>query len=192
MRKRLRYNLQYFASDTAAGTTDADNAANAAPDAMAADADTQGETTTAADTTEPSKKAEEEADKAATETDIAQLVAEEVKKASMTSSERAEYEAQQREQALITREAAITLRELTAEAKVVLADNGLPDTFLSMVLGKDKEDTEARIKALKANFDTAVQAQVVSRLKGTTPSTGTGVTGMTAADTLAAQIDSYL
>lgn len=178
MKKGMPLDLQFFAEEDAAAVDTA--AKNAAQE----------------EETRPDAAGQEEMKEAETgvksEADIARLVAEEVKKASMSGEERKAYDADQREKALQAREEAIAMRELQAEAKVLLAENSLPESFLGMVLGKDRADTEARIRALKDGFDGAVQQQVGQRLKGRTPSTGTGVTGQSETEILQATVESYL
>lgn len=124
--------------------------------------------------------------------DIAALVAEEIKKASMTPEEKEKYEASEREKRLEDREKAIAQRELQADAKEILAENGLPAGFRDMVLGKDKKETVQNVKALKEQFDAAVQAQVELRLRGRTPHMGSGISGNSQRDSLLAEVESYL
>lgn len=187
----LKMNLQFFAEPESGSQEAAADTSTSDQEAKQADA--------AADSKQEQKKEEgapdtEKSDDGAkvNKDDIAALVAEEVKKASMTPEEKEKYEASEREKKLADRESAISLRELQADAKELLADNGLPAEFRDMVIGKDREETEKNVKTMKASFDAAVQAQVETRLKGKTPSAGTGVTGGSENDTLMATVESYL
>lgn len=125
---------------------------------------------------------------------VKERVEEEVKKSKMDPEELKQYEETKRGEELAKREAEISLRERKADAKSILAEKGLPDTFLDMVLAgaEDTKAIEERVEKLKAQFDVAVQSQVESRLKGKTPGTGTGSTGMDAEAALAAEVASYL
>lgn len=106
--------------------------------------------------------------------------------------ERAKYEADEREKALKEREDAISLRERTAEAKELLAENGLPASFTKMVVGKNAEETKQNVEAFKSKFDSAVQAQVEKRLSGKTPEAGSGVSGAGSGDPMLEEILKYL
>ena len=187
----LKMNLQFFAepesgSQEAAADTSTSDQESKQADVAADSRQEQKKEEGAPDTEKAGDGAKVNKD------DIAALVAEEVKKASMTPEEKEKYEASEREKKLADRESAISLRELQADAKELLADNGLPAEFRDMVIGKDREETEKNVKTMKASFDAAVQAQVETRLKGKTPSAGTGVTGGSENDTLMATVESYL
>ena len=99
---------------------------------------------------------------------------EEAKLSGMTAEEKAAYEAAQKEQSIADREAAVSLRELQAEAKALLAEQGLPQEALGNVIGKDLETTKQNITNLKKIVDTTVNEQVTAKLKGKTPERGTG------------------
>lgn len=124
---------------------------------------------------------------------LAAAVEEAVKKATMGEEEKAAYEKQQKEAELERREKELELKELKSETRSILADKKLPDKFTDMVIGEDLETTTKNIEALKNVFDAAVQEQVETRLKGNTPSQGTG-TGktLTGKETLSTEVDKYL
>lgn len=190
-KERIPLKLQFFAEALESGESAADEpAAKEQPAAESGTAGAEAESgqNEPADQTGKAAPADEKSSKE----DIAALVAEEIKKASMTPEEKEKYEAAEREKKLADREALITQRELQADAKELLAENGLPAGFRDMVLGKDKEETVKNVKALKAQFDAAVQAQVETRLKGKTPSVGSGISGSGAKNTLLAEVESYL
>lgn len=187
MKRRLPYNLQFFAEDVAdedvADTTQENVTQEAA----------QGENESgSAEGKDAGPVTEQKSQPPEKDMDIAQLVAEELKKAAMPEDERRRYEADLKEKELQSREQALAVKELRADAKGILAENGLPESFLDMVVGKDLKDTQDRVKAMKAGFDTAVQEQVSRSLRGTTPRTGTGATGDGRVSALAAQVESYL
>lgn len=188
----LPMNLQFFAADPVEGAVD--------PAADTGAADTGGETgQKAADPEEEKKDPAGEGKENAGGSqsgnlagDVQKMVQEEMKKASMTPEERAKYEADEREKSLKEREEVISLRERTADAKELLAENGLPAGFVDMVRGADKEETEKNVKAFKAQFDAAVQAQVEKRMGGRTPEAGSGVSGTSGEDAMEALIMSCL
>ena len=181
-RSRLPMNLQFFAetaaSEKADGMTEEETDVVAKEDVEAGKAGAETE------------KVEEAAGRK--KEDIAALVQEELKKASMSPQERQTYEKEQKENNLMAREDAVSLRERQADAKELLADSGLPAEFRDMVTGRDKAETQENVKMLKTRFDAAVQAQVEERLKGKTPPGGSGVTGGSEKDTLMAQVEGYL
>lgn len=104
--------------------------------------------------------------------ELEEAKSEAAKLAKMSAEERAKAEATKRQDELEKREKAINLREYRYEAKHQLEENGLPDTFVDMVLSEDAETTKNNIGAIKAEFDKAIEAAVNERLKGKTPQTG--------------------
>lgn len=119
-------------------------------------------------------------------------VKEALKVAGMDPEDKAAYEKQQEEKRLADREAEIARRELKADAKEVLAGNGIPAEFLEVLVGKDLEETKANAETFKKQFDAAVQAQVEKRISGKTPSGGNGGGTPSEAEAIAAEIDKYL
>lgn len=200
--KKIPLNLQYFAGmaeNGASGTdeqqsqkagSEAGNAGTAGTDAEAAGGGQDNAKDDSGKTGEKTKAEAGEQEKG--REDIAALVQEELRKASMNPEEKEAYEKQQKERRLAEREDAISLRERRADAKELLADNGLPAEFQDMVMGKDRAATEANVKSFKSRFDEAVQARVEARLSGRTPSGTAGVTGGSEKDALLAQVEGYL
>jgi len=88
------------------------------------------------------------------------------KLAKMTQAEKAEYMAKKREKDLADREAAITKRELMAEAKNTLTSKGLPLELADVLVYTDADACSASIDAIEKAFSTAVQTAVNERLKG--------------------------
>lgn len=180
-RALLPLNLQFFAEDLSAGAADqtAEGATTGAAEAAGADSGSGQEavdqTAGNPDPAGDGGKGSGDGQDGNIAGDVQKLVQEEIKKAAMSPEERAKYEADEREKSLAAREEAISLRERTAEAKELLAENGLPVSFTEMVIGEDKAATEKNVKAIKAQFDESVQAQVEKRLSGRTPAAGSGV-----------------
>ena len=88
------------------------------------------------------------------------------KLAKMTKEEKAQYMQQKKEKELSDREAAITRKELMAEAKNTLAGKNLPQEVLNYA---DAESCNKSIAAVEKAFQSAVQAAVEERLKGKDP-----------------------
>ena len=91
------------------------------------------------------------------------------KLAKMTKEEKAQYMQQKREKELTDREAAITRKELMAEAKNTLASDGLPQELAEVLNYADAESCNKSIAAVEKAFQSAVQAAVEERLKGKDP-----------------------
>lgn len=119
-------------------------------------------------------------------------VKEALKVAGMDAEGKAAYEKEKAEKDLADREAGIALRELKADAREVLAGNGIPEEFLDVLVGKDLKETKANAEAFRKQFDAAVQAQVEKRLSGKTPSGSNGGGTPSEAEAIATEIDKYL
>lgn len=96
-------------------------------------------------------------------------VSEAEKLARMTKEEKEKYLQQKREKELADREAAITRRELMAEAKNSLAEKKLPAELADVLNYTDAETCKTSIAAVEKAFQTAVEAAVEDRLKGGKP-----------------------
>ena len=84
----------------------------------------------------------------------------------MTKDERQEYLQKQANQKLLDREAAITKRELKAEAKNTLTEKGLPIELADVLVYSDADACSTSIDAVEKAFQKAVQAGVEERIKG--------------------------
>lgn len=93
------------------------------------------------------------------------------KLARMTKEEKAEYQSRKREKELVDREAAITRRELMAEAKNTLAEKKMPVKLAELLVYTDADTCKKSMEALEAAWQEAVEAGVQDRLKGGTPMT---------------------
>lgn len=91
------------------------------------------------------------------------------KLAKMTKEEKAQYMQQKKEKELSDREAAITRKELMAEAKNTLAGKNLPQELAEVLNYADAESCNKSIVAVEKAFQSAVQAAVEERLKGKDP-----------------------
>lgn len=115
------------------------------------------------------KQAEWQEDK---DKELEEARSEAAKLAKMSADERIKAESEKRQSDIEKREKELNMREYRYEAKHQLEENGLPDTFVDMVLSEDAETTKNNIGAIKAEFDKAIEAAVNEKLKGTTPKTG--------------------
>lgn len=91
------------------------------------------------------------------------------KLAKMTKDEKVQYQQQKREKELADKEAAITRRELMAEAKNTLSEKGLPVPLAELLNYTDADNCSKSIVALEKAFAQAVQAQVDKMLEGGKP-----------------------
>lgn len=91
------------------------------------------------------------------------------KLAKMTKDEKQEYLNKKHEKELSDREAAITRRELMAEAKNTLAEKKLPVTLADVLVYTDADSCNKSIEAVEKAFTEAVAAAVEEKLKGGKP-----------------------
>lgn len=91
------------------------------------------------------------------------------KLAKMTKEEKAQYLQQKREKELADREAAVTRKELMAEAKNTLAEKKLPVELAEILNYADADTCSKSITTVENAFQKAVEAAVEERLKGGTP-----------------------
>ena len=91
------------------------------------------------------------------------------KLAKMTKNEKQEYLNKKHEKELSDREAAITRRELMAEAKNTLAEKKLPVTLADVLVYTDADSCNKSIEAVEKAFTEAVAAAVEEKLKGGKP-----------------------
>lgn len=91
------------------------------------------------------------------------------KLAKMTASEKKEYLQQKKEKELNDKEAAITKRELMAEAKNTLTEKNIPLELAEVLNYTDADSCNKSIAAIEKAFQGAVEKAVEERLKGGTP-----------------------
>ena len=91
------------------------------------------------------------------------------KLAKMTKEEKAQYMQQKREKELADREAAITRKELMAEAKNTLASDGLPQELAEVLDYSDADTCNKSMEKVKEVFQRAVETAVEEKLKGGKP-----------------------
>ena len=91
------------------------------------------------------------------------------KLAKMTKEEKAQYMQQKKENELSDREAAITRKELMAEAKNTLASDGLPQELAEVLDYSDADTCKKSMEKVKEVFQRAVETAVEEKLKGGKP-----------------------
>ncbi len=91
------------------------------------------------------------------------------KLAKMTKEEKAQYMQQKKEKELSDREAAITRKELMAEAKNTLASDGLPQELAEVLDYSDADICKKSMEKVKEVFQRAVETAVEEKLKGGKP-----------------------
>ena len=89
--------------------------------------------------------------------------------AKMNADEKQKYQLDQREQELANREQAIARKELTAEAKTMLSERGLPVELVAVVDLSDAEAVTESVASIQKTWEDAVQKGVSDRMKGSAP-----------------------
>lgn len=84
----------------------------------------------------------------------------------MSEKEKKKYQEEKRTKDLDDREAAINRRELTAQAKVQLADKGIPTELADVLNYTDADSCKKSIETVSKAFQTAVEKAVEERIKG--------------------------
>lgn len=92
--------------------------------------------------------------------------------AAMTADQRAAHDREQTEKALAQREAAVTRRELTAQARETLAAKGLPQELAEVLDYGDADKCSASIDRVSKAFEKAVTRAVDDKLRQKTPPAG--------------------
>ena len=91
------------------------------------------------------------------------------KLAKMNAGEKQQYQLDQREQELANREQAIARKELTAEAKAMLSERGLPVELVAVVDLSNAEAVTESVASIQKTWEDAVQKGIAERTKGGAP-----------------------
>ncbi|HFI0700764.1 TPA: DUF4355 domain-containing protein [Streptococcus suis] len=91
------------------------------------------------------------------------------KLAKMNAEDKQNYLLDKREQDLADREAEITRRELTAEAKTILSERGLPIELVDVVNLADADSVRDSIDSIQKTWEAAVLKGVADKTKGSAP-----------------------
>jgi len=111
------------------------------------------------------EKAKADKDKAQA---IANAKAEAERQAKLSEEERVKEQRQKEEEEFNARKQALDLQENTIEAKVKLAEYGIPDTTIPFLISADKEKTMTNIEEFKKVWDKAIESGVEKKLAGKT------------------------
>lgn len=84
----------------------------------------------------------------------------------MSEKEKKKYQEEKRIKDLDDREAAITRRELTAQAKVQLADKGIPTELAEILNFTDAESCKNSIEIVEKAFQSAVEKGITAKIQG--------------------------
>lgn len=96
-------------------------------------------------------------------------ISEAEKMSKMNDIEKKEYQQKKEATAIAEREAAITKRELMAEAKNTLANKSMPQELAEILTYTDADSCKKSIEALENAFNKAVATAVEEKLKGGKP-----------------------
>lgn len=91
------------------------------------------------------------------------------KLAKMNADEKQKYQLDQREQELANREQAIARKELTAEAKAMLSERGLPVELVGVIDLTSAETVTDSVASIQKSWEEAVQKGIAERTKGGAP-----------------------
>ena len=114
------------------------------------------------------------------ETKLSEQVEEAKKTAKMTADQKSRYEAEQAEKKLQERIAAVTKRELMADAKAELSEKGLPADLAELLVYSDEDAYRESLEKVVNAFSEAVDKQVTDKLNASagTPRKGNGSSAM--------------
>ncbi len=99
---------------------------------------------------------------------IADAKAEWERQTKLSEDERLKEQRQKEEKEFNERKQALDLQENTIEAKVKLAEYGIPDTTIPFLISADKEKTMTNIEEFKKVWDKAIESGVEKKLAGKT------------------------
>lgn len=91
------------------------------------------------------------------------------KLAKMNADEKQKYQLDQREQELANREHVLARKELTAEAKAMLSERGLPVELVGVIDLTSAETVTDSVASIQKAWEDAVQKGVSDRMKGSAP-----------------------
>ena len=115
---------------------------------------------------------EEHQEKKYTDEDVNKIVAKKIKRE--RERLRKAFDDEQQENELEKRERDVLKRELRADAKDMLVDEGLPNTLANLMDYEDKEAFDKSYEEVTRIFREAVQRGIKDALKGEAPKIGSG------------------
>ena len=87
----------------------------------------------------------------------------------MNADEKQKYQLDQREQELANREQVLVRKELTAEAKAMLSERGLPVELVGVIDLTSAETVTDSVASIQKSWEEAVQKGIAERTKGGAP-----------------------
>ena len=102
--------------------------------------------------------------------------------AELTEDQRREEEENRRLKKIEEREAELNRREMRTTTAELVREEGLPQTFVDLVVADEAEAVQNNIKAVKEAFDKAVSEEVDNRLVQKQTKTGTSTGSLTKQD----------
>lgn len=111
------------------------------------------------------KDAQSKFDRKNTELQKALKDVEEAKKAQMTAEQRADYERQEKERELSSRETALKAKELESYRNLKVAEKGVPVELVDFITGDSQEAIDKNIEILMTRFKDAATKEAEARLK---------------------------
>lgn len=91
------------------------------------------------------------------------------KLAKMNADEKQKYQLDQREQEIANREQVLARKELTAEAKAMLSERGLPVELVGVIDLTSAETVTESVASIQKSWEEAVQKGIADRTKGSAP-----------------------
>ncbi len=181
---KKRFNLQLFAEET--GVQNGGTATNAPGSAGKQAAEPAKTEPVPAETLkeQPAKYTDADVDKildkkfAEWQKRQSKAVDEAKKLATMSATQKAEYERDQLQKELDELKRVSALSEMSKTARKMLSDSGITvaDELLSVMVTENAETTKAAVDSFSKMFTEAVEAAVKERLKGESPRKGSGST----------------
>lgn len=165
----LKMDLQFFAEDDTAGTSDQSEGAE-----ESSQHDNQDEEKTfTQEELDSIVEARLKRERADLQKQIEEIK-EEQRLSQLSEKERKQAEEAKRLADLEEREKAIKYKEDLAETRSILVEEGMPIEFAEFLIAEKAEDTMANINHFKDTFNEAVKAQAKKYLEGKEPKVGAG------------------
>lgn len=95
----------------------------------------------------------------------------------MDDNQKKEYSLNKREEDIAAKERELTLAQNKLEASKILAERGIPSSFVDYVVTDNAEDTMKNISVFEENWRNAVAAETQSRLAKPSPKQATASNG---------------
>ena len=104
--------------------------------------------------------------------------AESEKLSNMNEAQKKEYSLNKREEEIAAKEKELTLELNKIEAQKILAERGIPSSFVSYVVTENAEDTMKNSELFEQNWKDSIAAETQSRLAQPAPKTATATGGI--------------